>query len=878
MGVHLRPLLVLLLLIRGISCLAGGTDAKPAILVIHSYHIGMPWVDGLDRGLHEALDGQAELVITQLDTKRFPAGGREAAMATTIASKASMSGARLVIAMDDYAYRFCLQNRDRIFPGLPLVFGGVNYWDGVQPPNTTGVVEAINLADTLAMIHSLQPLNRRIMVVNDQSETGRSNASALARVLAEHPTGPISYLGEGSFSDTEAVLATLSPETDSVLLLTWNLDSTGAARSYEDAIARAHAVCQAPIYGVWDFYHGSGIVGGYLLDSSVHGHEVGELARRILQGTPADRLPVVTRCRTQPAVDERELLRFGIPFSRLPPGTQVDFSHKSLLSEYSLELSLIALLVLAQGATIWVLLAGRRRRQRAEEALRQSEENLRVTLSSIADAVLATDPQGRIILMNPVAEAFTGRGASESVGRPHAAVFEFLLPDSDSPPPNPITLALEHAAPRSTLNALQLRHLSGSLRLVTIHASPLRKAGDQDGGVVAIIHDVTDTTRLEEQLRQSQKMESVGLLAGGVAHDFNNILQIIQGSVLLLDDEGSSPEDKAECLRQVRDAVKKASELTRQLLAFGRRQKLDFHLVDLSVLIENLLKMLRRVIGENIELQFKPEPARYCSMADRHQLEQVVLNLCLNARDAMPEGGRLSISLHETSFSEADASLNNNCRAGTFIQLDVQDSGTGMSREVLSRIFDPFFTTKPLGRGTGLGLSVVQGIVLQHQGFISVQSDPGHGSVFHIFLPMSRCLSKPETMEDSPPALPQGSPRRGRILYAEDDGELNQLTTRLLKRYGYEVVACADGLEALTQASDLATPFDLAMLDLMMPRMGGLEAARRIRHLRPAMPVILCSGYTEAGTETQLAAEFHHITKPYPAETLIHLIERCRNL
>ena len=309
---------------------AHAAESKPNVLVVLSYHVGMPWADNITQGLQESLGESAELVITQLEVKRFPPPGREKEMLAVVSSKAAMCLPRLVIAVDDFAYQFILAHRELFPPGTPVVFGGVNYWDGTRPAGVTGVVEAINLPSTLQLMERLQPQARRWVVVNDRSETGLANRKALELALSKFSKHEVLWLGDSSFSATEAQLAKLDSKEDAVLLLSWNLDGDGQARSYEEAIAQMHALCPAPVYGVWDFYFGKGIVGGYLLGGQVHGHEVGELARRILSGENANSIPVVTECRTRLMLDNRELQRLGLDPRAAPADAEIHFRILSL--------------------------------------------------------------------------------------------------------------------------------------------------------------------------------------------------------------------------------------------------------------------------------------------------------------------------------------------------------------------------------------------------------------------------------------------------------------------------------------------------------------------------------------------------------------------
>jgi CheY-like chemotaxis protein len=335
-------------------------------------------------------------------------------------------------------------------------------------------------------------------------------------------------------------------------------------------------------------------------------------------------------------------------------------------------------------------------------------------------------------------------------------------------------------------------------------------------------------------------MEAIGLLAGGVAHDFNNILQIILGNTQMALAYDLTDAERKEGLSQMKEASERAVQLTRQLLVFGRKQPLVTEDVDLNQLVADLLKMLRRLIGEHINVDFVPGHQLGNVRANRSQLEQVLLNLCVNARDAMPQGGRLTIELENVFFNSGYCEAHPWARPGRYVLMSVTDTGEGMDSSTLARIFDPFFSTKPKEKGTGLGLSVVYGIVQQHDGLIHVYSEPGVGTAFKIYLPIvERSASQVGEKLTSIPA--QGT---GTILLVEDEDVVRKLATRMLERGGYRVLTATNGVEALEVFNRHADEISLLMLDAVMPNMGGRETYDRISAIRPGLPVLFCSGYS----------------------------------
>ena len=389
--------------------------------------------------------------------------------------------------------------------------------------------------------------------------------------------------------------------------------------------------------------------------------------------------------------------------------------------------------------------------------------------------------------------------------------------------------------------------------------------------------DVTTQRHLEDQLRQAQKMEAVGRLAGGIAHDFNNILTAILGTCALMQRELPPGSAAREDVDEIERSASRAAGLTRQLLAYSRRQVLQPEVLDLNAVVEDLDRMLRRLIGEDIELVTTLGADLGRVLADRGQIEQVVLNLAVNARDAMPRGGRLTIETAEARDDPAPAGGATPHR----VMLAISDTGVGMSDEVRSHLFEPFFTTKEVGKGTGLGLATVYGIVRQSGGSIAVESAPGRGSTFRVFLPRVDDTAFGPAAPESGPAEPGlgGQPGRApaaHILLAEDEPRVRALTQRVLEAQGYRVLAAADGAAALELASGRDVRVDLLVTDVVMPGMSGPDLARRLRETRPGVPVLYMSGYADQGLAHEAAATGGaFLSKPFETEALERLVRQA---
>jgi signal transduction histidine kinase/CheY-like chemotaxis protein len=409
---------------------------------------------------------------------------------------------------------------------------------------------------------------------------------------------------------------------------------------------------------------------------------------------------------------------------------------------------------------------------------------------------------------------------------------------------------------------------------------PLETAGgDEVGEVTRAFANMRGTLQnvqkeqqlLEQRLRQAHKMEAVGRLAGGVAHDFNNLLTIIRGHGDLLLDRGMENAPQRNSVEQIQKAANRAVSMTRQLLAFSRMQVLQPRVIDLNAVVADMGKMLPRLIGEHIEYVFVPESGPARVKADPGQIEQVVMNVAVNARDAMPEGGKLIIQVRGVDVNEKEASRRSPMTPGPHVLLSVSDTGVGMDEQTKAHIFEPFFTTKEFGKGTGLGLATVYGIVKQSGGFIWVQSAPGKGTTFDIFLPRVSEAILPKEHEGRPASLPRGSET---VLVVEDEEGVRELAAEFLRTSGYSVLEAGDGIEAMEVANRFAGSIQVILTDMVMPRMNGKELVKKMKAIRPAAKVIFMSGYSEyLKTENDGSdSQFPILQKPFSMNSLVSTV------
>ncbi len=503
-------------------------------------------------------------------------------------------------------------------------------------------------------------------------------------------------------------------------------------------------------------------------------------------------------------------------------------------------------------------------RVEAERQLRESETRFRAIFDQTFQFTSLLRADGVVLESNRTALEFAGIHEEDVLGKP-------LWDTPWWSHAEPLRRQLREAVARAAageLVRLEVTHPrpDGTLHAVDFSLKPVR---DESGEVTLLIsegRDVHDRKQLEEQLRQSQKMEAIGLLAGGVAHDFNNLLTVISGYNDLLRGEIEHPTPSAtEAIDAIRDAGERAALLTRQLLAFSRRQLLEPKVLDLNDVVRGSEQILRRLIGEHILLETSLDPGIDRVRVDRSQFEQVVLNLALNARDAMPEGGRLTIATRNVAVGPPES--------GRFVSLTVVDTGCGMSNLVKERIFEPFFTTKDAGKGTGLGLSTVYGIVAQSDGRIEVESAVGAGTTFRILLPAVADRPSFPAAARSPIGRLGGEET---ILLVEDEALVGQVARAALDRHGYTVLEARGGLEALSLAARHQGPIDILVTDLVMPGLNGRELAERLRAERPTIKVLYVSGYTEDTVVRHGVAEGTEafLPKPFSAEVLARKVRQ----
>ena len=500
----------------------------------------------------------------------------------------------------------------------------------------------------------------------------------------------------------------------------------------------------------------------------------------------------------------------------------------------------------------------------ANEELRKSNEVRQAIVQSSPLAIWALDRDGVVTFWNPAAERIFGWTEEEVIGKPLP-----IIPGDQREEHRQWLEGFRQAESLTGVERSRVRK-DGTRIQVSISTAPLRDARGRISGTLAIDSDITQRRLLEDQFRQSQKMEAIGRLAGGVAHDFNNLLTVIMGYVEMLILEAGGQPELVDYAQEVQSAATRASALTAQLLAFSRRQVSQPKVLDLNEIVTHSMKLLRRVIGEDIEIATHLDTNLGKVKADPIHIDQVIMNLVVNARDAMGNGGKLTIDTANVMLDERYVGRHIGVKSGPYAMLAISDSGMGMSNETKGRLFEPFFTTKEAGKGTGLGLSIVYGIVKQNGGEIMVYSELGKGTTFKIYLPMA------ETPAELAAAERRATEMRGSetVLVCEDEDGIRKLVVALLTKMGYRVLEAVRPQDALDMIREHNGSLDLLLTDIVMPQVSGFELAKMVRQLKPEIRVLYMSGYTDnqMNANWTVGPDTPFLLKPFTAAVLAHKV------
>ncbi|MFH0879372.1 MAG: ABC transporter substrate binding protein, partial [Lentisphaerota bacterium] len=779
------------------------------ILILNSYNPGYKWSDNILEGIRSVLDRETntEIYIEYMDTKRHDAPEYYTLLQNLYEVRYSDTRFEVIIATDDPALDFLLAHRAALFPETPVVFCGANQFDPARirdQQNITGVSEAFDFKGTVDLAIGLHPGLRNVVLVADATRTAQINME-WARPMARQYTNQVQfiYLQNLTSEEMQSRLAGLDPRSV-ILVMSFFRDKTGKNYSLEEGVAFiVSANSQIPVYSFWDSFIQNGVLGGRVVSGFYQGKTAAEMARRILRGESASNIPVVQESPNVYMFDYPQLQRFGLTMEDLPPGAVILHQPFSYYQKYRVWILGISTLVLFETLLIIILFISRSRRIKAETALKESQKQM-ISLSNNLNAVIyqaVATPQMQIIFtyMSAGIEKLLGILPQDVIHDP-AVLFSRVV-EEDRPS---LIEARQRSVKHSELydHEMRIRNIKDEVRWLRFCATP-RTEKDRvvwDGFIV----DVTSQKQAEEerraldiQIQQTQKLESLGVLAGGIAHDFNNLLMGILGNAELATDEIASSSPSWVNLRDIKTAARRAADLCRQLLAYSGRGRFVIETVDLNHVVEEMAQLLDVSISKNVVLKQSFASSIPKIKADPTQIRQIIMNLITNASEAIStKSGIISIS---TGAKECDKEylqntiLHDDLPEGLYAYLEVMDTGSGMSEDVIKRIFDPFFTSKFTGRG--LGLAAVLGIVRGHKGAIKVESRAGRGTTFRVLFPALESSQETGTTEEKD----AGDAWRGEGLFllVDDEETIRAVGKRMLQKLGYEVLTAANGKEAV---------------------------------------------------------------------------------
>jgi len=832
-----RVLLVVVVVLTGLGAprMASSAPTPTHVLYISSYDQRMTWVQDITRGVVDVLkpeDNNIVLHIFHMDSKQFSSESYFAAVRELLRVKYEHTQFSLVMCSDNNAFEFVRANRDALFPGAPVAFSGVNSFEDSQLQGfkgVTGVAETLSAHETVEAILKLHPDTREIFILNDYLESGRKWVHDLDAQLGDLK-GRVRFRHNDnlSFEDLKKQLARLD-STTIVLLGVYYSDKNGVYFTFEKVGTMLAESSPVPVYCLTEFNIGNGVLGGKVISGYYQGQTMALLGKRLLAGEAAESIPVVKQGANRFMFDYAQLRRFGIRQSALPSGSLIVNRPFSIYEAYKIEIWSAAGAIGILFVSVIFLGVQLRLRRRAEQALRSSEEGFRQLSNATWEGIVIHD-HGLILRVNEMFQQMVGYSSSELLGKD--IVSAVVVPQSA----DTVRDVIAHS--RVEPYEATLRRKDDTLFPVDIRVRNMVYEGK--AARVAAVRDLTDYKLMEGRLAQSQKMEAIGTLAGGIAHDFNNILTAIFGYLELSRLDAPAGSELSDNLDQMMVAATRARELVRQILAFSsRRAKQEPRSLALRDTLQEAMKMLRASLPATVDIRVNTDVEGWVR-ADASQIHQVIVNLCTNASLAMREsGGMLDVSLRMAEVPADERSLiSSNLAPGRYMVIVVSDTGTGMSPEVQRRIFEPFFTTRPQGQGTGLGLSVVHGIIQSLGGTITVQSEVGKGSSFSVFLPAVE--PQPACIQPAAEALPTGSER---ILFVDDEPFQVDLASKNLGRLGYAVTVITSSEQALELFRQSPNDFDIVITDMTMPKMTGDVLIEKIRTIRPEIPVILCTGY-----------------------------------
>ena len=878
-------LLASLIILSFSSAIFSQDETKKHVLILHSYHKGQQWNDGITKGIESVFNenGQnIELFFEYMDTKRFYDDNHLENLAQLLKNKYRSQTLDVIISSDDHAYNFLLKNSETIFPEVPIVFCGVNRLEESSLNGRkwfTGVVESTDLEKTIEVAIQLYPKTKNIFVLVDKTVSGMAHRRQIEDITSHFDKIVVfDLLEDVELSSIKKKLQEL-PKDSIVLWLNLFSDKNKSSISLDDVSILLRNYCDVPAYSLWDNRLGEGIVGGKMISGFAQGKTAARMAQKILQGEKIEDIQIMRKSPNPYKFDYDQMLRFDIEISDLPVGSIVINQPFSFYSEHKRLVWIVASSIVGLSAIIIILMLNMIYRKRAEKALRESEEKMgklyaesrraaevyHSVLHTSADAILTYDMAGKVTYVNPSFTEIFGWALEEVEGENL-----HFVPESEKKASMAGIKRIEEEG--KSIQGFETKRYVKDGRIIDVSMSGSRY-NDHEGnpiGMLVVIRDISENKKLEAQLQNARKMEAIGTLAGGVAHDLNNILGglVSYPELLLLQLPKDNPLRKS--ILTIQKSGEKAAAVVQDLLTLARRGVVVTEVVNLNKIIAEYLKSPEHEKlqsyhpGVHIETHLKKDTLNI--LGSSIHLSKTVMNLVSNAAEAMPEGGALTVST-QNRYIDRHIRGYVNVNEGDYVVLTISDTGIGISPEDMGKIFEPFYTKKKMGRsGTGLGMAVVWGTVKDHNGYIDVQSTEGRGTTFTLYFPATR-----EKLSEDKSHLAIGSYSGDgeSILVIDDVEEQRKIASGMLKELGYSVAMVSSGEEAVEYLK--INKVDLLVLDMIMdPGMDGLDTYKKILEIHHGQKAIIASGFSETDRvkEAQSLGAITYVRKPFLLEKI----------
>lgn len=852
------------------------------ILIIHSYGNSYGWTRTINESMLQVLGADSsghDIFIEYLDSKRFPLDITLPMMKKIMYAKYSARENRpdVVLLSDNIALDFFKKERNRLFNGIPAVFCGVNDFNAKTLNGysmITGVAEETDVEGTLELMMQLQPGLTDLAVINDNTETGIAVRNNIFSELNKKSMNIRVHDFIGLSTAELASSLQALPRHSAVLYGTFFVDKTGRRFTGYEAISQVLRATDLPVYVRADNQLFYGASAGSVVSAQMQGNLAAKMAEEILAGKSAEMIPVITRSPNEVMINYPSFIERGGNPKLIPSDARVINRPDTIWLRYRGYMILACSVLFIMGVMIVILMAQVSKRKISQMKVEQGRILLEKVIDNIPLMVAWRNPEGFIDGCNNAFASIVSAAESSDITGKRAEEIDF--PGTLKDELLPVLEKADRTGENIIWKELYSMSESGLREIYLLSVILLQNYGScSSDGTIILIQNITEKVKLEEQLRQSLKMEAVGKLAGGVAHDFNNLLVGILGNADMLMMSPELHENDLMKVNRIIQSADRAKDLIRQLLDFARRRETSYRHINVNSIIKTSVEILTHTISPDIILKFNHDAPDIWINGDESQLQSILLNLGINARDAMLSGGKLEFIISEEELDAAGISdlILPELVPGRYVKIVVSDTGSGIPKENLSRIFEPFFSTKG-ENGTGLGLASVYSFVRSMSGAIMVESSRDEGTVFTIFIPAVTPEEKQNDREFSDEYSEAGSKK---ILLVDDKPEILETAGVMLERMGYTVEKAENGEKAMNILTDKTYVPDIIILDMIMPGMNGMQALAALRNSGITSKIIISSGYNEKSAELENSGfkPDAFLDKPYRYDDLLDL---CRQL